>query len=107
VGPVPDLIVRHVDSELIQRIEALAKQRLCTVNDVLLEALRNGLGISAAHRFRESYRDEGALSVLTGNWAADERGAFEEAVRALAQTTPTQLAPETIRAAGYGADGAK
>ncbi|MCW8807276.1 MAG: hypothetical protein OQK79_04070 [Rhodanobacter sp.] len=104
---MPDLILKHVDSQLVQRIEALARQRSCTVNEVMLEALRNGLGISATQRFRESRRDDEALSVLPGQWAADERGAFEEAMQALAQTSPTQLAPETIRAGGSGTGGAK
>lgn len=104
---MPDLTLKHVDSQLVERIQALAKQRSCTVNDVMLDALRNGLGISAAQGFRESRRDDGALSALPGHWAADERGAFEEAMQALAQTSPTQLAPETIRTGGSGSGGAK
>ena len=40
---------------------------------------------------------ERTLTVLEGQWEAAEQGVFQEALRALAQTRPTQLAPERIR----------
>ncbi|OOG57962.1 hypothetical protein [Rhodanobacter sp. C03] len=94
---MPDMVLQHVDSLLVERIKALAKERQCTINDVLLDALRNGLGVSAAQGLSESLRDPQALSVLGGHWDAEERGVFEEALRALARTHPTQLAPESTR----------
>lgn len=94
---VPDMILQHVDSLLTERIRALARERQCTINDVMLNALRHGLGISAAQGFSESLRDPEALAVLEGQWEAAEQGVFQEALRALAQTRPTQLAPERIR----------
>jgi hypothetical protein len=95
--PVPDMVLQYVDSLLAERIKALARERQCTVNDVMLHALRNGLGISAAQQFSESLRDPDALTRLEGDWEAAERGVFQEALHALAQTRPTQLAPENIR----------
>ncbi|WP_234411241.1 hypothetical protein [Rhodanobacter thiooxydans] len=93
------MILQHVDGLLTERIRALARDRQCTVNDVMLHALRMGLGISVAQGFSESLRDPETLAVLEGQWEAAEQGAFQEALRALAQTNPTQLAPERI---GYG-----
>jgi hypothetical protein len=97
VTPVPDLIVHHVDGLLAERIAALAKLRQCSVNDVLLDALRSGLGMSVAQQYSESLRNPNTLTVLDGHWEAAERGAFQEALLALARTQPTQLAPESIR----------
>lgn len=93
------MILQHVDSLLAERIKSLARERQCSINEVMLHALRNGLGISAAQHFSESLRDPEALTVLDGDWEAAEQGVFQEALRALAQTRPTQLAPENI---GYG-----
>ena len=94
---MPDLILQHVDGVLAERVKALAKERQCSVNDILLQALRVGLGMSVAQQYSESCRDPHTLSALEGHWEAAERGVFEEALQALAQTHPTQLAPENIR----------
>lgn len=94
---MPDMILQYVDSLLAERVRSLAKERQCSINDVLLHALRNGLGISAAQHFSETRRDPEAPTVLDGQWEAAETGAFEAALHALAQTRPTQLAPENIR----------
>src|SRR6185312_5096183 len=94
---VPDMIVHHVDGLLAERVTALAKLRQCSANDVMLDALRSGLGMSVAQQYSESLRDPHALTVLDGNWEAAERGVFQEALQALARTRPTQLAPENIR----------
>jgi hypothetical protein len=91
------MILQHVDSLLTERIRALARERQCTINDVMLYALRTGLGFSGAQGFSESLRDSETLAVLEGQWEAAEQGVFQEALRALAQTNPTQLAPERIR----------
>ncbi len=103
---MPDMILQHVDSLLVERIRSLARDRQCTVNDVMLHALRSGLGMSAAQRCSENLRDPAALTVLDGDWGAAEQGVFQEALHALAQTQPTQLAPENIGYAG-GATGAE
>jgi hypothetical protein len=97
---VPDMILQHVDGLLVERIKALARDRQWSINEVLLYALRNGLGMSAAQPCSESLRDPQALAVLGGHWEAAEQGAFQEALHALAQTHPTQLAPERIRSDG-------
>lgn len=100
---MPDMILQHVDSLLAERIKALARDRQCSINDVLLHALRNGLGMSAAQQRSETLCDPQTLAALEGDWGAAEQGVFEEALRALAQTHPTQLAPESIRFDGSSA----
>jgi hypothetical protein len=100
------MILQHVDTLLAERIKSLARERQWSINDVLLYALRNGLGISAAQQFSETLRDPQALTVLGGHWEAEERGVFQEALCALAQARPTQLAPENIRV-GESAVGAE
>ncbi len=100
---MPDMILQHVDSLLVERIHALARDRECPVNDVMLHALRNGLGISAAQQLSETLREPQALAELGGQWGADETGIFQEALRALAQTQATQLAPESIRGCEFTA----
>lgn len=92
-----DMIVHHVDGLLTERIAAQAKLRQCSVNDVVLDALRSGLGMSVAQQYSESLRNPNMLTVLEGHWEAAERGVFQEALQALAKTRPTQLAPENIR----------
>jgi hypothetical protein len=98
---VPDMILQHVDSLLAERIKTLAKNRQCSINDVLLHALRNGLGMSGAQQLSETLRDP--QTTLDGHWEASEQGVFQEALRALAQTRPTQLAPESVRFEGSAA----
>ena len=97
---MPDMILQHVDTLLAERIHALARDRQWAINDVLLYALRNGLGMSAAQQFSESRREPEALTELGGHWEVEERGVFQEALRALTQTCPTQLAPERVRVEG-------
>lgn len=94
-----DMILKHVDSQLAERIRALAKERQCSANEVMLKALRNGLGISAAQEFSETLRDPETLTTVEGYWEDAEQGILREAMRALAQTPATQFAPESI---GYG-----
>ena len=94
---MPDMIVHYVDGLLAERIRALAKLRQCSINDVMLDALRSGLGMSVAQQYSESLRNPNTVAVLDGQWEAAERGVFQEALLALARTRPTQLAPESIR----------
>ncbi|HWU75112.1 MAG TPA: hypothetical protein VN043_01300 [Rhodanobacter sp.] len=94
---MPELTVQHVDELLIERIKSLARERRCSVNEVLLDALRYGLNVTAAHQSAESWRDSQVIGELDGHWEAAERGVFQEALLALAKTRPTQFAPESIR----------
>jgi hypothetical protein len=91
---VPDLVIRHIDSLMAERIKALAKERQWSINDVVLHALRHGLGMASPNLFAETMLDPGDLTTLAGSWDAKEKAVFLEAVQALSRTPATQLAPE-------------
>ena len=90
---MPDLVIRHIDSLMAERIKALAKDRHWSINDVVLHALRHGLGLSAAGQISsETMLDQGSL-VLDGQWNLSEKAAFQEALQALSLARPTQSLP--------------
>ena len=103
---MPNVLVQNVEGILAERIYSLAKERRWSLNEVMLHALRNGLGMSAAQEFSETSRDPGVTTTLTGPWEAAEAGAFQEALNALAHAPATQLSPERIRAeeSNFGAE---
>jgi hypothetical protein len=93
---MPDIMIRHIDRLMAERIKVLAKERQWSVNDVVLQALRHGLGVSEstgllAETLRES-RDLTA-SASGGQWDASEQAAFQEAMQALTVARSEQLAP--------------
>ncbi|WP_430392081.1 hypothetical protein [Dyella sp. 20L07] len=94
---MPDLVIRHIDSTMADRIKALAKERQWSINDVVLYALRHGLGMASTNLFAETMLDPGDLTTLAGQWDAKEKAAFQEAVQALSRTPATQLAPANRR----------
>lgn len=90
---MPDLMIRHIDRLMAERIKHLAKERQWSINDVVLQALRHGLGVSEKNGpFAENMLEATELA-LPGGWDARERAAFQEAVQALAMARPEQLAP--------------
>lgn len=93
---MPDLVIRHIDSLMAERIKTLAKDRHWSINDVVLHALRHGLGLSAAGQISsETMLDPGSL-VLGGHWDLSEKAVFQEAIQALSLARPTQLAPARV-----------
>lgn len=91
---MPDMLVQYVDSQLVERLRLLANERGCSMNEVLLLALRRGVGLFSTRPSSESHCDAAMLDGRDDDWEAAERGAFRDALRALAQTRPTQFAPE-------------
>lgn len=93
---MPDIVIRHIDSLMAERIKSLAKERQWSINDVVLHALRHGLGMAQGNVFAETLLDPGELTVLSGQWDAREKAAFQEAIQALSMTRPTQLSPANL-----------
>jgi len=94
---MPDLIIKHIDNLMAERIKTLAKERRWSINDVVLHALRHGLGMTeGSNIFAETLLDPGAMTVLSGQWDAKEKAAFQEAVQALTQVPSEQLAPGNL-----------
>jgi hypothetical protein len=93
---MPDLVIRHIDNLMAERIKSLAKDRQWSINDVVLHALRHGLGMTeSSNLFAETLFDPGA-TVLSGQWDAKEKAVFQEALQALASARAEQLAPENL-----------
>lgn len=94
---MPDLVIRHIDSLMAERIKALAKDRHWSLNDVVLHALRHGLGLSAAGQISsETMLDSGSL-VLGGQWDLTEKAVFQEALQALSLARPDRSVPRAER----------
>ncbi|BBD78754.1 hypothetical protein [Aerosticca soli] len=87
-----DLLIRHIDAAMVERIKTLARERRWTINDVVLHALRSGLGLAAAGQISaETLLDSSSL-VLPGQWDASEKAAFQEAMQALSAAPSPRFA---------------
>jgi len=95
---MPDLVIRHVDHLLAERIQAFAKHHQWSVNEVLLHALRRGLGIAESGRQAELLIDADELAVLAGPWNATEQAVFRETVQALSTARGDPLVPVARKA---------
>lgn len=90
VSHVPDIVVRHIDDSMVERIKQIARDRKWSINDVVLHAMRNGLGLSNENLGAE--REFGSIARLAGTWQAEESAVFEEALDAMASVPDGQLA---------------
>jgi hypothetical protein len=91
---MPDIMIRHIDRLMAERIKLLAKERQWSINDVVLQALRQGLGVSESSGMHaENMVESRDLTDMTGHWDARERAAFQEAMQALTVARSEQLAP--------------
>lgn len=87
---MPDIVVRHIDDALAERIKTLARERKWAINDVILHALRYGAGLTH-DPFSEHEREFRSIAELGGTWGADESAAFQEALDALASVNPEEF----------------
>lgn len=92
---MPNLVIRQVDHLLAERIRAFAKNHQLSVNEVLLYALRRGLGAAEAGQQAEILVDVDELAVLAGPWNATEQAVFRETIQALSTARGDQLKPTT------------
>ncbi len=78
-----DIRVRQIDDAMVQRIKELARERQWSINEVILHALRFGLGMGGAPPERmDMQRDPHDVAKLAGTWNAEESRAFQEAMEA-------------------------
>lgn len=87
---MPDIVVRHIEEAMVERIKQVARERKWSINDVILHAMRSGLGLGGEQLGTE--REFRSIANLAGTWKADETAAFEEALDALATVPDGQLA---------------
>ena len=88
---VPDIVVRHIDDATAERIKSLARERRWSINEVILHALRYGLGMSPGDTFNDMLVVPGDIARLAGTWDASEQAAFDEALCALAAASREEL----------------
>jgi len=81
---VPDFTIRQIDHGLAERIQTLAKARQWSINEVLLHALRRGLGYTESGARIDALVDVEEPLPDENGWNAAEQAAFREAVQALA-----------------------
>lgn len=78
-GRMPDILVRHLDNAMAERIKEIARERHWSINDTILHALRHGLGLAGDEIAR---RDRQDIATLGGTWDAGETAVFDEALKA-------------------------
>lgn len=76
---MPEILVRHIDDALAERIKDLARARQWSINDVILHVLRHSLGLATDDEPRIDPRD---IATLGGTWSSTENAAFREALSA-------------------------
>ncbi|WP_298194592.1 hypothetical protein [Metallibacterium sp.] len=87
---MPDIVVRHIDEALAERIKDLALARKWSLNDVILHALRHGLGMASSDPFTGREVEFGRQ--MGAGLDAGEDHAFSEALAALADVPASQFA---------------
>lgn len=87
---MPDIVVRQIDEALAERIKELALVRNWSINDVILHALRHGLGQAASDPFTGREIELGRRMGV--GLDAGEDQAFADALAALADVPAGQFA---------------
>ncbi|GAB3790979.1 hypothetical protein [Dyella agri] len=90
---MPDLVIRHVDHLLAERIQSFAKNHQLSINEVLLYALRRGLRAAESGQQAEALIEADELAMLAGPWNATEQAVFRETVQALSTARSDSLVP--------------
>lgn len=80
---MPDIVIRHIDDAMANRIKALARERKWTINEVVLHILRHGLGLEHGD---DLWMKNSDIAHLAGTWDKDEAQAFTDAMQAFEQT---------------------
>ncbi len=90
---MPDILLRHIDETMVERIKSLARERNGSINEVLLQALRHGLGLSPSSTTPLSERCFDRIRI--GSHLGDtEARVFDEASRAISDVPDGQFAPK-------------
>lgn len=88
---MPDILVRHIDDTTAERIKAIARERQWTINEVILHALRHGLGFAGEEI---SHRELHDIAHLRGTWEPTEAAAFRKALEAFERVEGSPLYEE-------------
>lgn len=75
---MPDILVRHIDEALADRIKDIAREHQWSINEAILFALRRGVGLAPDDAQRELHD----IAMLSGTWESTETAAFRAALEA-------------------------
>lgn len=73
-----DFLLRDIDERVAERIKEIARQRGWPLNDVILDLVKQALGLSEP----EPAPEPGDIARLIGAWDDAETRAFKEAMQA-------------------------
>lgn len=95
---MPDFLLRGIDNAVAERVKALARDRNWSINDVILQLLKQALGLSeddiaAGNAVHQD------IATLAGAWDPDESAAFRAALEAFEQL-PAEDGPVPRRQRG-------
>lgn len=76
---MPDFVLRNIDDDVAERIKALARERKCSINEVVLRLLRASLGLGGDDIVQREIHD---VARLGGTWNSTETDAFRNALNA-------------------------
>jgi len=63
------ITIRRIDDQLAELLKEKARKDQKSINQLLLDTLRNSLGLSSEKKFTAEYHD---LDHLFGQWSAEE-----------------------------------
>jgi hypothetical protein len=85
---VPDILVRHIDDVLAERIKDIAREHQWSINEAILHALRRGVGLAGDDLMRRELHD---IAMLGGTWETTETAAFRAALEAFERVSGRPL----------------
>lgn len=96
---MPDFTVRGIDNDLAERIKEIARARSWSLNDTVIELLRQALsatptGVVVGASTANSDRDD--VARLSGTWASEEAEALRAAIAAF-ENLPADETPFTSK----------
>ena len=79
---MPDFLLRGIDNHVAERIKSIARERNWALNDVILQLLKQALGMSDDEIGGSSRSDHQDIATLAGTWDPAESAAFRAALEA-------------------------
>lgn len=80
---VPDILVRNIEEVVADRIKAIAREKQWSINEVIVQLIKQGLGVLGGEDI--FHREMHDIAVLSGTWDSRETAAFRSAVEAFEQ----------------------
>jgi len=77
---VPDVLIRGIDNDMVERIKEIARLNNMPINDVLLRLLRQALKLDVETLAVANPRQD--IARLAGAWDKDENEALRAAIAA-------------------------